>query len=483
MSALNNDDSAMEKPEIGLPFPGGPMLPRPNATWPVPWSGVQLSFAQRRSSACDLLFDVTNARDVVDDITRGNTTRLLEITTWERELRASGEREPAVTLIRDASIPLASLDMLLTHLSEKDRAEFADLKRDLQNLFGRHRIVDPKGKKIKKAIERPDALFTPAAYAIPPQFFGAEVKSESALPPEEGGVNALPNDHLLRELLAAPLGEWDVLALLFVKLVHIHLAWLPPKQVRPDRYDFSYGPMQAQLEYCAYSFGEGKQAHPLASTAAGLLFSVPKILGIYARDDRLPDCLHLDSAIELLDCVKQTHALLASSPAQAMVVSVAELAQDIAASFTDPLALGALDLLKKVKGEKSKKDPSVNEEDLRVGQLEKSYGELNKRFSILQELLKDMPAWRAHTRNPSVDSEAFLEQWNQRMARVKRPFLHKILKSPATLGSAQIHLVKSSRLKEFYGWCERYEPALSKLNIKASQPLIVYTPSPQGAST
>ena len=180
----------------------------------------------------------------------------------------------------------------------------------------------------------------------------------------------LGQQQYVKELLEQPAGEWNVLTLLFIKLLHTHMAWLAPKRIQDKRQMQYYRPILHQLRLCALQAGT-PQAHPLAETAVGiwqnlrrvdllmstgqrndLLFPEHKEDSLDPTDDKLPDCLHMGSPLWVTECVTEVKQILrwmdepgGGSEWTALVPwvdDVADLAWEMASARTDPFAMGGL---------------------------------------------------------------------------------------------------------------------------------------------
>lgn len=221
-------------------------------------------------------------------------------------------------------------------------------------------LYERNEKGAVKAVRKIDLIFSSRDYKTKKQ------KKTTALPWEKQSNEV--REHV-QALLEEPAGEWNVFVLLFLKLLHIHMAWIVPPQLatmpqekrREATRAIYYRPLLDQLARCA------KSDHPLSNTAAGIhqtLGRVGLLMGtgprgefrtanqeaeLDPRSSHLPDSLHIDSHAGTHECVAEVKAILtwkyesdprADLPALFKTVeNVAALAQEMASLRTDPFAL------------------------------------------------------------------------------------------------------------------------------------------------
>lgn len=407
--------------KAGYPFPMGPVIPRPNPTWPPLWPGLVQDGLDRPKAAAEVILRSyltrvsasstnpkgelitrmnfafrnwwtylipndarNNEKDgwkISQKVARGLSRFFPELVVEASDFDLKGIREKAPRPRKSSefwnnpfSLPPAptepqngstrrSAGVTRNHLGtdedklSKVQVNFADrLDKQLRALY--HLDKDGKIKSVRCA----PLIFSKSQYAL------------------IGEIDALPwvmrysdqtKNHVTK-LLLEPAGEWSMLTLLFIKLLHAHMGWLAPEQIRPGRQEKFYRPLLRHLRLCAEKAGQS-DAHQLAGTAAGvwqtlrhvnlLISSGYKTHSQYPdhqdpldpRCDLLPESLHMDSAMGVKECLAEVKEILrwmddnsgggewvAVTP---LVDEVAMLAWEMASVRTDPFAMAGLGIV------------------------------------------------------------------------------------------------------------------------------------------
>ena len=443
INACSEEEMAAIYKKVGYPFPLGPVIPRPDPSWPPLWKGLVQDGLDRQRAAAEVALRFYLTRFSAD---RRNPKGEL-ITRMDYAFRNwwtfmyADQRNNSVDgwqitqpLVRTLSrlfsvIEIDPSDFDLPNLkeaakrSEKKRknkrsrpeegdetedhvvvahdpfgmatVRTSDMVRPLGNVadLHRHRILT-KEELLQEALEnlpgkldeQVEALYkpdeegrikkirqTPLVFSKNDYSRGWKLKKTSALVWSEQTDDVKQH---VQTLLDEPAGEWNVFVLLFLKLLHIHLAWIVPPRLgtmlqeawREATRAIYYRPLLYQLGLCA------KSDHPLSTTAAGIhqtLGRVGLLMGtgpgngspaafqggtLDPRDSGLPDCLHIDSPSGIHECIGEVIAILKWKYGRdcdedcttliATVHEVAALAKEMASIRTDPFALGGLSLEK-----------------------------------------------------------------------------------------------------------------------------------------
>lgn len=409
----------------GCPHPAGPLIPRPNALWNPLWPGLTRAGLHRPSAAAEVVLRSYLSRTSRHNPKAGLISRLdyaarnwwkliapadprnNEIEGWmisqrvvrglsrffaeldvdpsdfdfsrvrkaavsAREagpvandpFRLAAPRSPATKKKATSEIPAG-----VVHIHRSETAE--DLLDEVKAT-----LADRLDRLLKALYDlNDDGEIKPARKA--PLIFGSlpdpavlEDGDESLAVFWERRYDDTVRRHV-RQLLEEDAGEWTVLTLLFIKLLHLHMAWLP-KGINEKRQRSCYRPLFRHLRQCAALAGEA-QAHPLADTAAGLLQAYSRVNLLLFKDDSedprfpehpqpldpratdLPDSLHMDSSLGHRDSVREVKQWFAWMGRQTgdpgweamtpWVDEVAQLALEMASVRTDPFALGGLGMV------------------------------------------------------------------------------------------------------------------------------------------
>lgn len=344
-----------------FPFPVGPVIPRPDADWPTLWPGLVNSELNRHKDAASVLVSYYHGSptDPGWRKTRGRmTTRLdLSFRNGRARMHSQGNSEA-----KGANDPLTSLNDWLESLKGTDVAR--DMKMLIEN-------------KLKRDFQHAYRAGRNNARTASLQFAPPHYPKVGQDPQCEVGVTSWSSTRYgestrrhVQELLSAPAGEWNLLTLLFLKLLHTHLSWLAPSEIREERKKYYYRPLLRHLRLCAKQ-PRGPKAHPLADTAAGIwqnLRRVKKLLhdkneplfpehsdALDPTNDLLPDSLHMGSILWVNECVSEVKQILRWMDEQvggneweelvSWVDDVANLAWEMASARTDPFAIGGLGLV------------------------------------------------------------------------------------------------------------------------------------------
>lgn len=398
--------------QIGYPFPAGPLIPRPDASWAPLWPSLLKEGLDRLQSAEDILLK-TYTEGSCWTTKKTPMTPVLNL-AWRNWLKRSDPQNSDNTYSAPLQVLQAWLDTRNRDRigAENGRAEdFADLadvklRGGIQDLYGKNRI--------KKSPE--PLLFCPPYYSF---VNGANLQAVKG-PLWESQEQSI---HVhVSNLLKEDAGEWNILTLLFLKLLHCHLAWiLPANSVTEPRKNLYYRAVLRHLRLCTIR-GDTGQSYPLASTAAGLLQTLTKVSLLISGDGypshgqsaldprhpRLPDSLHIDSFISASACIEEVKQIFKWMDGQnsgdgwnnmlSWVDDVAMLAWDVASARTDPFALGALGLTAKAR-QYTKKEGEMHAADqtskvepiekfkLVIERLQGGWDENNKACELILNLL------------------------------------------------------------------------------------------------
>lgn len=424
--------------KVGYPFPLGPVIPRPDPSWPPMWRGMVQDGLDRQRAAAELLvrFYLTRTENSVSNPKGELITRMdYAFRNWWTFLYVDLRNNPvdgwqiSQPLVRTLSrlfavIEIDASEFDLSHLAEtakrlkkRTSKRHAAAEEDggaavAHDPFGlasaltvkagdsTENVADPHWHRIatkedflqeildnlpRKLAEQVEALYQPdddgkiKEVRKTPLIFSAHVyargwkkqKKTTALSWAERTDDVKQH---VQKLLDEPAGEWNVFVLLFLRLLHIHMAWIVPPRLgtmpqevwREATRAIYYRPLLDQLGRCV------KSNHPLSSTAAGIhqtLGRVGLLMGtgpghgaradfqgraLDPRDPGLPDCLHIDSPSGVHECLGEVIAILewryeqdCSEECTALIATaheVAALAQELASVRSDPFALGGVSL-------------------------------------------------------------------------------------------------------------------------------------------
>ena len=318
-----------------LPFPAGPVIPRYDCHRPSPWLPAVTS-AHRAKHAAALLHAEFDHVD--DQRKRGTLARQLHLAAGEWQSRHDALAliggEPLVALMRGLGrvvVPSDPFDQTLPALARSARD------------FRRRPMRDEPHKRHLDCFGAP-------AYRCRCTASTPETASNPALPVDtQAGLS-------LARMLGEPDGFWLLQSLLFLKLLHTHLAVRPVFTYHPKAFDGLYRPVLVLLAHLAQ--GDGPSAGSACALRRVLRHMAPYFCSADADDadtlstefDSLPDWFnpqHPD-----LDGYAAHHAsaslaregVCGEAEAQALTTEVAALALDVASALTDPQIVPALSL-------------------------------------------------------------------------------------------------------------------------------------------
>lgn len=351
--------------QAGYPYPMGPVIPRPDASLPPLWPGLKRAGLSRPKAAAEVLINVyRHGADAGANWKASKEPLTARIDQTSRNLWQRVHTQSNTGVLSTAQIALRVLDgwvaaVMVPNLRLQLRSLVQEkLHPDLLNLHhaGRNNARSQS------------LLFAPPHYPT----VGRQPPAVSGSLSWTVRYGEKTRRHVQELLLEEPAGEWNLLTLLFVKLLHTHMAWLAPAQIREERRAQYYRPLLRQLRLCAEQAGT-PQAHPLADTAAGIwqnLRRVNLLLSTDKKNDRsfplhtdaldpthdlLPDSLHMGSALWVTECVSEVKQILRWMDDQGggsewtalepWVDEVAALAWEMASARTDPFAMGGLGMV------------------------------------------------------------------------------------------------------------------------------------------
>lgn len=318
-----------------LPFPAGPVIPRHDCDKPSPWLAAVTS-VQRATHAVVVLhaeFD-----DERDHRTRGTLARPLHLAAGEWQSRHNtiplNGGEPMVALMRGLGrvvVPPDPLDQALDALARSVKG------------FKRRPMNDEPHKRHLDCFMAPAyrcRCTTPAPEPAPYPASPADLQTPSSL----------------ARTLGEPGGFWLLQSLLFVKLLHTHLAVRPRLIYHPKAFDGLYRPVLVLLTHLAQ--GDGPSAGSACALRRVMRRMAPYFCSSDAGDadtitpdfDGLPDWF--DPRQPDLDGWAAHHAAASFSgdgrcgeaEAQALTAEVGALALEVASALTDPQIVPALPL-------------------------------------------------------------------------------------------------------------------------------------------
>lgn len=387
--------------DYGYPFPMGPLIPLPDLKHPPLWPGL-LKKDLNRPRAAAIVFKNSYLGSCKIDINNVCSDAVNKFAVfWGRQEQATlengldyNDKELAVHgLVKGINNKIRGLangggrrpfnrgvDTALRNFVKRiypgqQGDEYKSLVVDIlkewagmvSDVFDRGHlgvVVDDFNRIYSNAGARDNSFLFSGKYY--PDFNGGGDVSESG-----GSVNNWYEryDQGVKEYVKALLersgGEWEILALLFNKLMHAHMGWRVPSSKIGKRKEFLYKPLLDCLQRCAKN-----ESHPLARIAAGIwmnmrhiaplfdskgkLISEVGVIGegkaINARDENLPDSLHVDSLMWVDECVGEVVAILGDN-FKGVIYNVYFLAQEIASYLTDPFAMVGMGFAKSMPSE------------------------------------------------------------------------------------------------------------------------------------
>ena len=372
---VDNEQHEAMYAKAGYPFPMGPVIPRPNPRLKPLWPGLEIKGLNRPKAAAQVMLNVYSVQDpqgngdhAVWRGTKGPLAGKMDL-AFRNHIKRSGVLDDVSE--PSSEWPLKVLDLWLNSLDRPSA-----LLREMFTAKMRPDIINLYSGRSNNARKRP-TLFAPPEYPV------GDVSTEVNHVSEVDGTPSAANwvrrygqetKVYIRDLLNEPAGEWNVLTLLFVKLLNAHMAWLVPKYVHADAKNLFYRPLIRQLRQCAMRVGES-EAHPLAGTAAGILQTLPRLNLLLSsgkktdkdfpehpkpldpKNEWLPDSLHLDSPISIASCIVEVKAVFQWmdkdktaggnewESLSSWADDVAILAWEFASARTDPFSLGGFGLV------------------------------------------------------------------------------------------------------------------------------------------
>lgn len=354
--------------QAGYPFPLGPVIPRPDSRWKPLWLSLEVEGLNRPKAAAQVLLKVYRNDDGDDRAWKPKKEALtsrMDLAFRNHWQRIHPQDQPESLMTSEVS--LQALDGWSASLRGTGyQMDFEDLINEKLRPDLRHSYHAGRNEARAQSL-----LFAPPFYPS----VGSEPQEVVSEVPWALRYGETTKQHV-RELLLEDAGEWNVLTLLFVKLIHAHMAWLVP-QMREQRQIRYYRPLLRHLHLCAEQAGS-QNAHPLADTAAGLLQTLHRMNLLVSSGksndpeypkhpdeldptaEPLPDSLHMDSAMWVNEAVSEVKAIFkwmddeatndgTKSAAWAALTpwvdDVANLAWEMASARTDPFSLGALEMV------------------------------------------------------------------------------------------------------------------------------------------
>jgi len=370
--------------KAGYSWPMGPVIPRPDARWNPLWPGLEAGGLNRPNAAAQVVLKTYDNGGAANHAWKPKKEPLIsrmELAFRNHWLRVHPQDQPVSLMNSDVSIKAlnAWADSLQTGIPEEFEAPiFEDFKAlileklrpDLHNFY----------KAGRNQARAQSMLFAPPFYpALGSKtqvvISGVEWAKRYGNKENLENANGEYTKQHVRDLLRQPAGEWSVLTLLFIKLLHAHMAWLVP-QMREKRKIRYYRPLLQHLHRCAEQAGT-LEAHPLADTAAGLLQTMHRMNLLVSSGnvndalypdhpdnldptaEHLPDSLHMNSAMWVNEAVFEVKAIFKWMDVEAAkegaqeawtaltpwVDDVANLAWELASARTDPFSLGGLGMV------------------------------------------------------------------------------------------------------------------------------------------
>lgn len=349
--------------KAGYPFPMGPVIPRPDSRWKPLWPGLEMEGLYRPKAAAQVMFNTYRNTD--DDRSVWKTKK--EALTSRMDLASRNLWQRVHTQQNPESLKTSELTLRVLegwteslrgtpHQTDMRDLVNDKLRPDLRNFF-----------QVGRNVARDQSLLFAPPYYPSVGRTPKQVISELPWIKRYGEKTR----HHVRDLLLEAAGEWNVLTLLFVKLLHAHMAWLVP-QMREQRQSLYYRPLLRHLHLCAERAGS-EDAHPLADTAAGVLQTLHRMNLLIAsgkdyplhpenldpKAAHLPDSLHMDSAMWVNESVSEVKGIFkwmdevsahettqgAWTVLTPWVDDVANLAWELASARIDPFSLGALGMV------------------------------------------------------------------------------------------------------------------------------------------
>jgi len=320
----------------GLPPPAGPVIPRYDCDQPSPWLPAVTS-AQRAAHAAAALHAEF---DHVDDRrTRGTLARQLHLAAAEWQSRHDATLldggEPILALMRDLgrlAEPHDPLDQVLGALARSAQG------------FRRRPM---NGAPHKQHLH----CFMAPAYRCRCSAPGPKPYPASPADPQTRSS--------FGRMLGDPGGFWLMQSLLFLKLLHTHLAVRPLALHRTELYDALYKPVLVLLSHLAQGDGPGADTscalrHVLRRLAPYFCHSDASDASIISPDfDGMPDWF--DPRLPDRDGWAPNHASASlaadgacpAAEVQTLTDEVAALALEVASALTDPPMVPALPLKKR----------------------------------------------------------------------------------------------------------------------------------------
>lgn len=363
--------------QAGYSFPMGPVIPSPDARWQPLWRGLEAEGLNRPKAAAQVMLNFYSVQDPLSNGdhevwrgTKGSLTGKLDLAfrNYAKRVGVLGdESEPkpdgALEVLDRWLTGLNRPSLLITEMFKEK------LRPDLINLYS-------KGRNNARNRTTP---FGPPDYPTVDEFSDANIQREVVgIQWEEIWKKRYGDEtktYVREVLLTKPAGEWNVLTLLFVKLLNTHMALLVPKYVQTPTKNVFYRPLIGQLRQCAIRAGEN-DAHPLADIAVGILQTLPRLNLLLSsgkktdedfpehpedldpKNELLPDSLHLDAPYPLTSCIEEVKAIflwMENNQTQgeygwksiiSWIDDVAKLAWEFASARTDPFAFGGLGLVR-----------------------------------------------------------------------------------------------------------------------------------------
>lgn len=328
-----------------LPFPAGPVVPRYDTGKQSLWLPA-LTPAQRAAAAVQWLYAHYSSTD--DQSSASVLTRQIRLAAQEW-----ASRHDWFAL----KTPLLALCSSLGHVSLSD--QHLDLV--LDKLKGSEKDFKKPGRQPSKQPPDPkpyDArAYRCACMAVdtPDDGLGAPATSLAAHDPDSPlPLDGSDHHHPMAALLALPDGAWTMLTLLFLKLVHTHLAVEPLAGHHPKRKASLYQPLHQLLVQAAQT------SHPLADTACALQRVLYRLAPFNAKPadsgaididaSILPGCFdpNLPDTEQATDTQAARWLQLGpggtAQQAQQLVDEVRTLAREVASALTDPNIVPVLPL-------------------------------------------------------------------------------------------------------------------------------------------